>query len=422
MQENNINSKKLVMLFPLLLYFMPRPPIEGIQVFTYSLLGFLLILICLIYINKITFNKAIFNIAVFLYFYALIVCTSLIFGYETLSIDGIYHLFKPILFMIILVFGYIVGKINNLETIKSGLLKSAYVIISIQFVIGLCQLFNFRIFSFIYSYEKVKSIGEMVRITGTFANPNTFAWFILQLLIVIYLLEKRNIRKITWIFLGLLLLLLSGSRSFFLLLPLVIIVIHFLSTKKNIYFWIFKIPMYVLFIILSVIGIYRFLERFGEIFPYLGQLIKFFESGNLREINSFDTRISMWKNGIDKLDSGINWIFGLGPASVKVIDNDYLYALTNYGVLGLFIILLMIIIIFVYFSRISSDFLRVIGQQYIILTLIIGLQFETFSGWNYPLLLMFYTGLAIGWKNKENIYIDNKEVKKAYFPYLNRNI
>lgn len=145
------------------------------------------------------------------------------------------------------------------------------------------------------------------------------------------------------------------------------------------------------------------LLRYGEHLPYLNELTRIFRNeDSLLSINSFEYRVFMWENALQRLD-GLSWIFGFGAGSMTVLDNDYLYAVFNYGLFGTAINVLMYGFIYYCFSKLEDRRFSVLGRQYIIFSFIIGLQVETLNGWNYPILIMFLAGIAFALHKKNRI-------------------
>lgn len=260
-------------------------------------------------------------------------------------------------------------------------------------IVGATQLFGLGTFSFIYDDSKTRPLGGAVRIAGTMGNPNIFAWFVIQMSVIVLLFEKRKLPKLFAIIVAAALVLFSGSRTFLMLFPVILIFVQIISYKRGSVFYLFKLP---LFALLSY-GIYLlfnwFVFQIRYSFPYLYQLSSFLETGDLTTVNSFHERTLMWDSGLEKL--GDSWFFGLGPGTIHEMDNDFLYIIVNYGVIYLAIHLIMYLIIIVIFSKVGNRKFSTLGIQYVIFALIVGLQADTLVGWTYPIFILFLTGIAI---------------------------
>ena len=81
--------------------------------------------------------------------------------------------------------------------------------------------------------------------------------------------------------------------------------------------------------------------------------------------------------------------------SATVLDNEYLYILINYGIIYLILHLLMYLAIMFLFLRTGDRKIAILGIQYIIFSFLVGFQADTLVGWNYPVFIIFLTGVAI---------------------------
>ncbi|MDR7073193.1 hypothetical protein [Fictibacillus barbaricus] len=391
-------SLKLAMLFPIIFILMPK--FEGSQFITYPILGLILLGAgyTLLKDEKLTLGITDRNftiVASLLLIYVFCMGISYFVNINDLSLKAIPHFFKPILFLMVLSYGYLVALRINSDTIKKALLKSAYIIVIAQIIVGITQLLDLPIFRFIYDDSKSYPIWKLVRTTGTLANPNIFGWVITQMTVIIYLFEMNKRKKWAWLFIGLILMVLSGSRSVLVMFPLVFIFIELVRSKKDKKFFIIKVPLFISGLGLAMVTAYWLILKFGHVFPYLRQLVLIVRSGSLSSVSSFSFRTKMWDNALILLNEKNAWLFGLGPGSLRVLDKDLLYSLTNYGIIGTLVMIIMYLVIAYYFLRLKDKRFSLLGLQYIAFSFIIGYQVETLSGWNYPMLIMFYTGIAL---------------------------
>jgi O-antigen ligase len=398
---NDNQNYKLVMLFPLVFLLMPR--FDGSHYITFPLLAILLIVMGYMFLKPEGFSKDLLDrniliIGAIISIYVFFMGISILYNFKQLSFNAIPHLFKPILFLIVLGFGYVIALKIDYSNIIKGLLKGAYIILFAQIIVGLTQLLDLPIFSFLYDDSKSYPIWKLVRTTGTLTNPNVFGWFITQMIVIIYLFENNKRKKWAWVFIGLILMVLSGSRSVLLVFPLVFVLIELFRTKIDKRFFTFKLPIFITGLIISLFLAYQAILKFGHFFPYLRQLLLIIRSGSLSSVSSFSLRTEMWENALTKIsekDSLWTWIFGLGPGSISILDKDLLYSLVNYGLIGTILMIVLYGTIAFCFIRLKDKTFSILGIQYIIFSFIIGYQVETLSGWNYPMLIMFYTGIAL---------------------------
>ncbi len=390
----DINNKysKLIMFIPVFFILMPRPNISGIQFLTYPAIVFLVAIVVMVMTKDIVITRSMFLLFTFIFFTIFEMVLSMMINTH---ID-IGSLARPILIASVLYFGnFITKNYKDKKIIKNSLLKAAYLIIFVQFIVGMTQLFGIDLFSFLYSTEKTRAWGGIVRIAGTMMNPNMFSWILIQMMVIIWLFEKKSFKKLSSLMIVLGLVFLSGSRSLLLIFPFVLIFVEIFSKRKTASFFFVKVPLYggVLFLAYRVL-VWFLSTPFGANFRYMRELLSIFESRDLNSIGSFAHRESMWQRALTDINSPLSWIFGTGGAIEKA-DNDYVYAISNFGIAFLVIQLSMYLLIAYLFYKIKDRKFRALGLQYIVFSLGLGYQVETLSGWNYPILIMFYTGIAI---------------------------
>lgn len=402
----NVVASRMVMIIPMLFILMPRPPIISAQYFTYPILGATCIFLILLMSSKIEIDRRVMLASTFFIFDAIGISLSSLFSGSELNLGIFVHILKPLLFLIILIFGYFIAYNSDIGNITVGLLKVAYIILIVQAIVGITQLFDIDLFHLIYSSEKTRPLGESVRIAGTMGNPNVFAWIVIQMAIIVFIFEYNQFKKLIFVLISLILVFFSGSRSLLVLFPLILLFSKFFLDKKNISFFFAKLPKYLFVFVSFGLLLYWIIVTFGEYFPYLNQILMVIDSGSLSSINSFDARTIMWNDAINQMkkeNSIFTWVFGLGAGAIEVLDNDYLYSLINYGVIGLLINILMYVYFFYQFSKLKNKTFAVLGQIYIIFSFIIGFQADTLSGWNYPILITFYVGISISLRRKQEI-------------------
>ena len=410
-----LNRKNKISLYlilvPLVFLLLPNP-FENSQFITYPLISILILFLAMNIkdFNQYNINGNIMSIVILYFILIIFMSLSILFNNSHIEIDAFVHLLKPIFFILILVFTYYIGLNLDTKTIHKSLLAFAYIVLSFQMVVGAAQAFNITAFGYIYNDMKALPIGKALRIVGTLNNPNILAWIAVQIGAIILIFEKRIIFKILGIGVVSLIVIFTGSRSFIVILPTVLIFIQIFKIKRTIYFYIFKFPAYILFFGLILLLIRWFIVSFKNTFLYLYQLITVFETGELTSVNSFNERIFMWKDALEKLEG--SWLLGLGPNSINTLDNDFLYAIVNYGFVYLIIQTILYLILFISFSFSKDRKLKILGQQIILFSYLVGLQADTISGWNYPILIVFYSGILFATFQKEKASNDLNENKK----------
>ncbi|MCH4533005.1 hypothetical protein MKS61_08030 [Staphylococcus haemolyticus] len=416
---NALTNKKEInywlVFLPLIFTLFPSP-FENSQFIAYPVIG--LIIIGLVINNKHFLSYNLNSILVFILIYmvllSILIGINILINMENTNASSLVHIFKPIFFSLILLISYLLAKESNYNQIVNSLLTMAYLLLASELVISFFQVLDINILNSIYNNKKATGIGEKLRIVGTLGNPNILAWVISQIAIIVLLFEKRKSFKIAGICLAIILIILTGSRSFTLLTPIMLIFCYLLIQKVNYKLIFFVLPMAVIFAITLFKGFIWFLYEYKEVFPYLAQITNILESGNLRSINSYDLRIGIWQNGLERM--GDSWLFGIGPGIVNTMDNDYLFALVNYGAIYLIIQIILYLVIGLLFLLTSNLKFRVLGVQSLLITFVISFQADTISGWTYPFLIFFYTGILIGTIEKNEtihtVEFKNKVIKQ----------
>lgn len=390
----SVSKSIFVLLFPAIYLLFPRPEINNIQFVIYSILGVLAVLVIISSISE-NINKKLLIIHMgFLFLLCILIIFSTLANLENINIGSVFHLFKPLFWLLILLFGYYISINTSKNKIYDYLLYSACFILVFQFVIAISQLVSPDFLNFIYSTEKVS--GNSLRVVGTLNNPNLFAWFVIQCGIIILLLSRRLSTKVIFTSLVLILVILSGSRSALLLLPIIYGVSLLLNYKNKKISLIFYTPILIIGVYLSFQLLIKFLITYGGNLPYLIQILNIFETGNLSSINSFDLRLTIWTNAFSEwINSGImGFSFGLGPGYFSFMDNDLLYSLFTYGFLFTFIYVVYLVFILMnsFFKR---DKVNRLIFLYTLFAILFGLQSDTLIGWNYTPFLYFLIGISI---------------------------
>lgn len=393
MRDIKVNKKNysfLIMFIPLFFIMMPRPDVGGIQFLTYPAIVLVVGLLVFSMTKDIRINKNVFGIFVMLFLVTFSMVFSMMLN-ANLSVDS---LAKPILFGSLVYFGYFITKNKDIELIKNSLKKLAYITIFVQLLVGVTQLLGIDVFGILYSMEKTRAWGSIVRIAGTMANPNIFSWILIQMSVLLWLFENKTFKKLLWVSISLGLVFLSGSRSMLLIFPITILFIEIFTQRKSAVFYFIKVPFYGALLFGAYHFAIWFLTKYEMQFPYMSQLLRIIETGELDSINSFEHRQGMWDRALGNIQSDWQWVLGTGGIVDKA-DSDYMFSIANFGILYVVLQLMMYLLIAYFFFKLKDKKIKALGIQYILFSLIIGYQAETLSGWNYPVFVMFYAGIAI---------------------------
>lgn len=398
------SKRLLIMIFPLLFALIPRPAIAGSQFLFYPTITFILGFLLLTIINRYgLYQKPLFFVMYLIALYTLM-CISVMFSDSSNIVVIAINSLKYLMFIIIFLYAYYITRIFELDFIKESLLKAAYIIIGFQVIFSTIQLLDLRVFTYIYSMEKTQPLGGLVRVAGTMGNPNLFAWLVLQMAVIILLFEKRKFKKSLFIAICSILILFAGSRTALLLLPLLFAAVFAIRQRKNFSFFFFKIPFLSVVLFLTFkIGV-KLLEKYSTQFPYLSQLLSIVETKNLSSVNSFDARTVMWNNArilYENSNNPLKLIFGIGPNTVEVLDNDYLLSYYNNGIMFTILNIALAFLLLLSAMLLKERVVRTLMMQYILFTFLVSFQADTLTGWLYPQFMLFYGGMVIALLNKQ---------------------
>lgn len=410
--EKQKNHPFLIMIFPLVFVLMPSPSNSTLQSLVFPAIAAILLFVGLKWYLNAKLTVSTLQVLIVLFLYAVAISLSITFSINK-SLSDLFQIAKPFYFAVIFLFGIFAARLNDEKGIIKGLLTASYIILLVQLITGIAQLMDLSIFDIIYSGEKSRPFGRLMRLVGTTGNPNTFGWIVIQSAVIIALFEVKKFRKWLWLGIAIVLLVFSGSRSMLLMFPVILIGTVLLETRKNLKFYFMKFPVLIAILLFCFYVLVQFLEKYQDVFPYLGQLLSILNSGSLESVNSFSMRTTAWEGTMQDFtnqESLFTYLFGLGAGTYGDIDNAYLYALTNTGLFGLIITLGIFVYLLFIFKKVKNIKIKVLGYQYIIFSLILGLQADTISGWTYPTFALFYTGIAI-------VIIEKQRKQDDYVPF-----
>ncbi len=385
----------------LLIIFIPKPNISGSQFIIFPIIFIYALIVLLEYIrnNKGVYNSRLILPLLFILFtQAFLTSISEFVNAEYVRSTSIVNSFRPVLLVTVFLLGLHVSRGIDGYNLKLILYRVACVILLVQVIIGISQAFNMGIFDYIYSTQKTRGIGGIMRVTGSFSNPNTFALVLTKLMLAIYIFGRSKI-KFLFVGIALFLILLSGSRSFLMVAPFILLIASFLSIGK-LNLKSFLKGSIVAVLIISIV--YYLLTLFGDIFIYQAQLLTVFTNLNFSEIHTFSTRMMEWEAKWNYFLSSPNqykWIIGLGSIpQFRVGDNDLFYVIWHSGILGLIVHLILYVYLVYLILKINDTSIRSFNLCLLIVFGVVGLTLETLSAWFQPLLFFYMLGLSIGYK------------------------
>lgn len=397
----NIKNQKKISLFMMLFFLLPSPNVKIgsiLKIFSLSSLSLSLLLKNYKASNfKLTeiYNKLIGLPLEFKLLFIYIVYEVILFLFQPFSMSNLLYTYRSVYLFLISLFSIkIFTKYEEQEKIQL-VLRTIYFILFVQYFISVLQLFDVNIFSPIYIDNKSFPLGRLVRLTGTMNNPNTLAWYICQLTLFIILFEEKKIKVLVTILFGLGFTLLTGSRTMLVISPLIWLIA---LSLKNIFVYknIKRAIFYLLIIPVLLILTFYFLNVFKSVFPYASQLLKVL-NGGLKSVNSFNQRAIKWSEQINIIRSSwINILFGIRTSNYISMDNDIIYGISRSGIFGL---LLQYMFYFIIFCKSIRNLFQRKGlikySLFIMLSIsfsvLIGLQSDTLTGYQYPVLIIMFT-------------------------------
>lgn len=388
---------------PAVIYtYTPRPPIAGAQFLAYPVMaGVLLAVLGVLIRAQPVASRQILGWLLALVFYSVVTGISFLVNASELRGSAPVELFKPGIYAVFLAYGYAVGRLASPAAITRGLVWSALLILAGQALLGVTQVLGAPVFHLLYNAEKSYPFGRLMRVTGSLANPNAFAWMVAQAAVLVSLLHRSRTRFL-WIGLATLLVLVSGSRTLLLLFPFMIVTAQILRDPTNLrtYLRYGAIGAGILALFIAVI------VYLASYFPYLAQLGTIASSGSLSSVNSFALRLDIWSRGYEEFAAGgtTALIFGLGARpSMAILDNDFLYVLFRLGIVGALVHFGLIAAALFVFLRARAHPVGVFGAQYVLFALIFGILSETTASWHLPLILFAVLGMVVGARMRKSL-------------------
>ncbi len=330
--------------------------------------------------------------------------TSISMALNISQVRSVLEVIRPIFLMFVFLCGFMVGRFSSLD-IRRALVLCSGTLIVVEIAVCISQYFGLSFFEAIYSTEKARLIiGPNTRITGTFANPNTFAWYTTQLFLLLVAFSS-NSKK--WLFLVPVgtLLLLSGSRSNLLIFP-VCLGIYIILRQKGASV-LSKVVRSCLAALLLIATLALAIVFAPSKLNYLYELFSVFDSGTLSSVHTVALRFLLWETRweiFSNASESWKWFVGLGPIEAfRVLDNDFLYILLKQGLFGLAIHLIFYFVILWSLFRRYVPGLSYFVIQHVLGALLLGLQADTLGGWFFPILPIYFFGIHHAFESRKQI-------------------
>ncbi|WP_318476253.1 O-antigen ligase family protein [Photobacterium leiognathi] len=366
-----------------------------------------LIILPFFYLVYIAIDKKYFCYSkVFFLFYLLLAFQFFsIFTSETSVsfINDFLDIYKLLMCFFCFSYGLTVSKYVTSDMVNRVLLTVSVII----FIICFLQLiFGPSIFYYLFSGRDVAAINEQFtsRIIGTLGNPNYVAVYFCSMFFFCFFeyLKSKSKLYLCVCFLFFVFLLLTQSRSTLVYFLILLLMFYFIVLSS---FWIsrrdkatFSISIAV-FVFISSVIVYMMIVsgRLGYI--YSG--FNFVLDNGLSEQSSFSGRLIMWNYYYELISNNI--LFGYGPSKdyfkYSVADNNYIFIVFKYGLIGLVLQLSIFISLIFYLIRKVIHGYRTVEPLALFLGALILLSSMTSEMIDSMRITPFFfmiTGLSIG--------------------------
>ncbi|ACM92955.1 O-Antigen Polymerase family [Nautilia profundicola AmH] len=416
-QQLKIDNKRnisFISIYSFILFILLKPNFDSIADRVIDILIFLQILFFLFIMNiKKIPQKGFFWIKINLFF-----LLAMLFAFLNGILQNINYIFRdafefyrPIFNIILFIFGMYLPK-----TYKNVFLKIALFVIIVQLVFIILQLLNpfdfiHSIVNYIYDMHKVST--GLLRVTGTYANPNTLGIVmnILFFYIFLYFLNKKKFKinlLYSIFFIHLIIVFLSSSRTS-LLIALMVYIYIFFSNKKIL----FNYRSFILGIIVFLI-ILLYNQEIVNIIVNFKYIYELFKLEDLSHIRSIQLRLDYYQMMFEMIKE--NPFFGVGAAKniLRVGDNDYLFTLAQYGIIGF--VIKYGGYIYLYYKL--KKLLNFTNREYIwliegtmisiIILFIAGLTIDSFYNYSFLTIILINAGFSLSLYTKMEINCKSK--------------
>ncbi len=281
----------------------------------------------------------------------------------------------------------------------------------ISALFGFTQYFNFaNVNSWLTPYfifdTQVYGLETHGRVVGFFGNPNVFAGFLIVGIGLSFslLLNSAKLIQIIPLTVFLIAMFFTQSRTGLIVAVLVAAWIAFQSFLKSRK----KIRIIFISLIASMIPLISLSFAPDKFFDRISVLT------DISNDNSFNTRIMNWQSIIDDRVKG-NMLTGTGPVSELhyYFDNEWLQLLTNYGIIGIGLLLFLFLQIYLKIGSVGKEdkdllWLTAAWQGITIAFAFYMLTLAVFQQLQLMPLIMVGLGLTISMHRKSKMILKNK--------------
>lgn len=222
--------------------------------------------------------------------------------------------------------------------------------------------------------------------------------------------SKKWFIPILAILISLVSLLLSGGRASIIsaLAGLIIIIFYNLKRNKKI----LKIITTIIFIILLSSLLFsqnsQIANRFDRTVNRIDEFIVAIQGGNLNQVDAYQGRTNHWSQSWDEINERLAFGHGSNKTGIGVLDNTYLMSLYRYGIVGLFLeILIYFSFLWLCVKQLRFNLFYSLPLAFLLAYLISGIATSPFYELKTPYLLAF----LMGWFSSASPYIESRTTK-----------
>lgn len=247
---------------------------------------------------------------------------------------------------------------RSCHNLSLNLARLGKLLLLVQLVISLLQVFEPHLFSFLWPSTENRGLDSHLRVSGTISNPIVFSFFVCYLVMLV-ISEKGPVKEFKWVFLGCLLILLSGSRSLILSYPILIGAWFYLEGDKK---FIHRLVNAIVFSVLTFLITFTVLFLVRDVLVYSAELLTASDSlisnsgaESTPALRTFSYRAQYWNMAFIEFFSRNlqTTLLGYPGPYTASAHQDYLFMLTRYGFIGalLYISLFMVLLSLAYRNR-----------------------------------------------------------------------
>ncbi len=353
--------------------------------------------------SQIPIRRKLIESVLYLSAFSVMVSVSILGNMNVLVWRDFLEVLRPFACILFILFGYFsVYKLN-----VSSLWAFFIFIIVFQ-----CLMVSFSFFydprkidllSFFWDFSKYRSWRGI----GTFSNPNRLGFFTIVIYFGLLCLRHNTFfAKILITLAAFGLLMVSSSRTSLLCWG-VLLLLYIVLNEKSLLKSFVKIAM----MIAGAAILIAFMKPYLEIrFKYLYDFLNHFHTPlHFLGISSVRGRVDNWQGAYTFFTSGLEmrWFIGHGPGKgsyFKILDNDYLYVIVKYGLLGA-------LVFYGFWRSVALNIIRSKNHNsmktflmfYLLALGFFGLTSESFSSWILTIpFFIFYGVLLRSEPNPEN--------------------